>query len=408
MRCLEPVHWAGIVSSHTPAERGDMIQVRRNPSEGMNPDISTEEIPLPERLAAIRQDIRDEYLQPHQKPWIVGFSGGKDSTLVLQLVFEVLLELPPSRRTRLVHVLSNDTLVESPVIQNFVDQLLDQVRSAADGLHLPMTVVKTTPDPDNTFWVNLIGRGYPAPTRLFRWCTDRMKIRPTSNYIKGQISIGDEVILLLGVRRAESSLRARSVKRYDNDERLNAHNDLKGCLVYRPIKELSTEDVWMILLQRRPPWGGTHHNLVTLYRNAQGGECPFVVDSTDAPSCGTNSSRFGCWTCTVVDKDKSLQGFVDSGFDHLEPLVDFRDWLQGFSRDFGNRMKERRNGESGTGPFTPESRRLILERVLKAQAEVGVQLITDAEVRRIEEIWSSDEIQRALNKADKLLNILDS
>ena len=135
---------------------------------------------LPERLDQIRADMKDEYLQDHHTPWIVGFSGGKDSTILLQLVFEMLLELPPSKRLRHVHVLSNDTLVESPILQNFIDKTLDQVRHAAEGLPLPMTVVKTTPSPHHTFWVNLIGRGYPAPTRLFRWCTDRMKIRPTS------------------------------------------------------------------------------------------------------------------------------------------------------------------------------------------------------------------------------------
>src|SRR5580704_12974131 len=94
---------------------------------------------LPELLAQIRADMKEEYLQGHQKPWIVGFSGGKDSTILLQLVFEMLLELPPSKRLRHVHVLSNDTLVESPILQNFIDKTLDQVRQAVEGLHLPMT-----------------------------------------------------------------------------------------------------------------------------------------------------------------------------------------------------------------------------------------------------------------------------
>lgn len=362
---------------------------------------------LPERLANIRADMKEEYLQEHQTPWIVGFSGGKDSTIVLQLVFEMLLELPPSKRRRHVHVLSNDTLVESPVLQNFIDTTLDQVRDAVEGLNLPMTVVKTTPSPDHTFWVNLIGRGYPAPTRLFRWCTDRMKIRPTSHYIKTKISEAGEAILLLGVRRDESSLRFQSARRYDNGQRLNPHNDVKGCWVYRPIVELATEDVWILLLQRRPPWGGSHHQLVTLYRNAQGGECPFVVYTNDAPSCGS-SSRFGCWTCTVVDKDKSLQGFIDNGFEHLEPLADFRDWLQAYSRDFDNRMNQRRNGQEGVGPFTPESRRLILSRLLEVQREVGLKLISDAEIARIKSIWSEDECLSALNAANRLLTILSS
>ncbi|MCB1193045.1 MAG: hypothetical protein H7A23_12965 [Leptospiraceae bacterium] len=32
-------------------------------------------------------------------------------------------------------------------------------------------------------------------------------------------------------------------------------------------------------------------------------ECPLVIDDT-TPSCG--NSRLGCWTCTVIDQDKSM------------------------------------------------------------------------------------------------------
>jgi DNA sulfur modification protein DndC len=362
---------------------------------------------LPERLDAIRRDMRDEYTQPHKKPWIVGFSGGKDSTLVLQLVLEMVLRLPPSERTRAIHVLSNDTLVESPVVQAFVDRTLDRVRDAMEGLRLPVSVVKTSPDPEHTFWVNLLGRGYPAPSRGFRWCTDRMKIQPTSRHIKSQISAAGEVILLLGVRRSESSNRAVSVARYDNGERLNAHNDLKGCLVYRPIVEMSTDDVWLALMQSRPPWGGSHRELITLYRNAQGGECPFVVDADDAPSCGSSSARFGCWTCTVVDKDKSLQAFVDAGFEHLEPLVEFRNRIKDLSRQPEYRMVERRNGAPGLGPFTIEARRIMLAELREAEAAVKIPLISNAEVRRIEEIWSEDAERGAVRRAERLLKIFE-
>ncbi|MBL8235063.1 MAG: hypothetical protein JNL98_41560, partial [Bryobacterales bacterium] len=70
--------------------------------------------------------------------------------------------------------------------------------------------------------------------------------------------------------------------------------------------DFTTDEVWQILLQRQPPWGGSHRDLITLYRNASGGECPLVIDKDQAPSCGTGSSRFGCWTCTVVEKDRSM------------------------------------------------------------------------------------------------------
>ena len=275
-----------------------------------------------DRLHAAQRDIRGEYLAPHPDPWIVGYSGGKDSTLVLQLVLEMLLDLAPSDRTRPVHVLCNDTLVESPILTAYIDRMLARLRAAAEDLHLPVTVVKTTPDPDHTFWVNLIGRGYPAPTRMFRWCTDRMKIAPTSSYIRREVAASGEVVLLLGVRRGESANRARSANQHRNRDgsRLNPHDDLKGCMVFRPIMELTTDDVWQLLLQRSPPWGGSHRELVTLYRNAQGGECPLVIDKSTAPSCGTASSRFGCWTCTVVEKDRSMEAMIDAGHDHLEPL----------------------------------------------------------------------------------------
>lgn len=357
-------------------------------------------------LHAIQAELREEYLAPHAYPWIVGYSGGKDSTLLVQFVFEMLMDLAPGDRKRPVHILCNDTLVESPILMAYINTQLTRLEAAAEALHLPIKVVKTTPALEQTFWVNLIGRGYPAPTRSFRWCTDRMKIQPTSAYIRQQVSAAGEVILLLGVRRAESAQRAKNVKRHQNiaGTRLNPHDDLTGCLVYRPIMELSTEEVWLLLLQRRPPWGGSHTELLTLYRNAQGGECPLVIDKTQAPSCGTSSSRFGCWTCTVVEKDRSMEGFIDAGFDHLEPLMEFRDWLAVIRNDRSMRMLERRDGRIAlmgdgettvAGPFTLETRQAILTRLLKIQDEVGLPLIHPDEITRIKAIWAEDAVEEA-------------
>jgi DNA sulfur modification protein DndC len=296
-------------------------------------------------------------------------------------------------------------MVESPVLISYIDGQLKRLTEAAENLQLPITVVKTTPAIDHTFWVNLVGRGYPSPTRMFRWCTDRMKIQPTSNYIRHQVSAAGEVILLLGVRRAESAARSKSMNRHKNvaGTRLNRHDDLVGCLVYRPIMELGTDEVWQLLLQRRPPWGGTHRELVTLYRNAQGGECPLVIDKSQAPSCGSSSSRFGCWTCTVVDKDRSMEGFIDAGFEHLEPLLEFRDWLREIRNDRKLRMLERRDGrialmgdgEPVPGPFTLETRQLILTRLLKIQDEVGAPLIHPDEITRIKALWAEDAVLEA-------------
>jgi DNA sulfur modification protein DndC len=362
--------------------------------------VISEEMSLGAKLGGIIAELKDEYLQDHGTPWIIGFSGGKDSTLLAQLVLDMLLSLPPRRRTREVHVVANDTLVESPVIAGHLDLVLERIRKAVTPLRLPVIVAKTVPEVEQTFWVNLIGRGYPSPSRIFRWCTDRMKIAPTTTYIKSKVAESGEAILLLGVRRAESTQRARSVGRYDNGERLNPHNSLQNCFVFKPIVELTTDEVWQALLQSSPPWGGTHRELVTMYRNAGGGECPLVTDKSEAPSCGTASSRFGCWTCTVVEKDKSAESFIEAGYGDLEPLLEFRDWLKVIREDGGMRSATRRNGTLNfvgegrliPGPFTLEARREILERLLTIQEEVGIALISDEEIGVIRKIWAEDTV----------------
>jgi len=354
-------------------------------------------------LQAVVAEIRDEYLSPAQNhPWIVGFSGGKDSTLVAHALMAALLDISPSRLTRPIHIVANDTLVESPLVVSHLRQSLSEIDQAAQVLGLPITVATTAPDGDNTFWVLLIGKGYPSPNQQMRWCTDRLKIQPTSRYIKEQVAACGSAIILLGVRRDESNSRRRRIDAYDNqqDSRLQPHNDLVGAYIYRPIVDLATDDVWGILAGEPPPWGGTHARLIKLYRDAAGGECPVVLSQDDAPGCGTNSSRFGCWTCTVVEKDRSLQGLIDTGNHHYAPLITFRDWLKSIRNDPDLRMGQRRNGQVTVinnklvpGPFSLNARQMILERLLDTQRECGEQLISKAEIETIRRFWAEDLIR---------------
>lgn len=243
-----------------------------------------EEVSIAERWRDVVRGIRDEYLDPaHRFPWVVGFSGGKDSTVVAHGVFEALLSVPPSQRTRDVHIVSNDTLVESPLVIAHLDVVTKRVEEAAQNLNLPITVARTHPEPDKTFWVLLVGKGYPSPNLTMRWCTDRLKIQPTSGYIKRNISQYGAAIVVLGVRRDESQTRQRSIDKRKNDRgsNLTPHTDLMGALIYRPIVDLTTDDVWEILGSFHAPWGGNHRDLFQLYRDAEGGECPVVL-SPDA------------------------------------------------------------------------------------------------------------------------------
>ena len=347
---------------------------------------------------SVRRTIADEYAEPHNRPWIIGFSGGKDSTVVAHLVMEHLLELPPSKRRRDIHIVLNDTLVESPQIIEHAKKIQEAIRNAARAFKLPITVAVTEPNLEGTFWVNLIGKGYPTPNRNFRWCTDRMKIQPTTRYIKQCVSQSGEVVLLLGVRRDESSARAASMAKHDSEGRLHTHGSIKNCWIFRPIADITTDEIWEFLGTEDTPWGGGggHESLISLYRDAGGGECPVMTEASDAQSCG--NSRFGCWTCTLVTEDKSLGGLIDAGFVEFAPLLKFRNWLLEIRNQPERRNVQRRNGQisftdKGThivGPFTISTRIEILDRLLDLQKDVGMTLIRPDEVERIREIWGAD------------------
>ena len=349
-------------------------------------------------------EIKCEYASTSQNyPWIIGFSGGKDSTLVAHLVFEALLNIAPSQRNRQIHIVSNDTLVESPLVMAHLYKVQDQIKQAAKALNLPIAVVTTQPLAHQSFWVLLIGKGYPTPNQTMRWCTDRLKIQPTSNYILNEVSAHGAAILILGVRKDESNSRKRNIDKHQNiaNSNLSPHSTLPGAFLYRPIVDLTTDDVWEMLAEHAPAWGGSHRDLIQLYRDAGGGECPVIMSKDDAPGCGTNSSRFGCWTCTVVEKDKSLQGFVDSGMHEYSKLIEFRDWLKSIRNNSEYRQVHRRNGKlqfdgNGNhipGPFTVEARQMILQRLLDTQADYGVQLISLEEIELIRREWSASLAQ---------------
>lgn len=320
------------------------------------------------------------------RPWVVAYSGGKDSTLVLQLVYELILELGP-RAAKPVHVIASDTRVEAPNVETYLSERLTRIESHARANGVPVKVHRVRPSPEQGFWGNLIGKGYPSPTRWFRWCTTKMKIKPSRAAIESIVREQGGVVLLLGTRLDESASRARRMEaRATNERGLNPHGEIPDALVMTPIADWSTDQVWEYLFTHNPPpWGGTHDYMLDLYRQASGGECPVVLD-LNTPSCG--GSRFGCWTCTVVKEDKSMRGFIDSGEDWMAPLAEFRNWLKQIREDPTNRDGVRRNEAFGTGPFTSEMRKEILRRLLAMEKAIGRRLIEDEEIAYIQRQWA--------------------
>jgi DNA sulfur modification protein DndC len=249
------------------------------------------------------------------------------------------------------------------------------------------------PELQHRFFVAVIGRGYAPPTHWFRWCTKGMRIRPMTQFIRKQLASSGRVIVVLGLRRSESSSRALTLDRYATDLQFQGnYGSLKGAVALTPIEDFGTADVWQFLMQNSSPWGQSNRELADMYRAAAGGECAsHSLGEGLSSTCG--GSRFGCWTCTVVRKDRSGEALAES-HPQYEELVEFRNWLRVIRYESARRWKVRRNGRPGPGPLTLETRREILDRLLKTETAIGSNLIRPEEIVEIQRLWNLDGDRR--------------
>lgn len=370
-------------------------------------------------IEGLHKEIRELY-QDDLVPWIVGYSGGKDSTAVLQLIWNALEELPEEKRHKSIYVVTTDTMVENPVVSMWVERSHESMRKTAAEKNLPIEPRLLRPTTDESYWVNLIGRGYPAPRHKFRWCTERLKIRPSNRFISEVVSSNGEAILCIGARKAESAARAKVMEKntkFRIRDRLSPSASLAGCMIYTPVETWTNDDVWIYLNRSKNPWGVTNKDLLGMYAGASpDGECPLVVDDT-SPSCG--DSRFGCYVCTLVEKDKSMTAMIQNDVEKewMMPLLDLRNALDfrnnGSSSDAKSNDHHLRDfrrmsgavqildsGKGVPGPYTQDSREKWLRKLLEAQTHIrengppdvaGLKLITHDELREIRRIWVVDK-----------------
>ena len=358
-------------------------------------------------LSAIYDEIKQVYLSDG-RPWILGFSGGKDSTCMVQIVWHALAELPSEKLQKSIYVISSDTLVESPQIVERITASLEKIEAAARRSRIPISTNLLRPPVTDTFWVRILGLGYPAPTSMFRWCTDMLKIANADRFIKERVSEYGEVIVLLGTRKSESTTRQQTMNLLEiQNSVLSHHKKFAQTYVYTPLVDFETEDVWNYLLQNMNPWGDNNRDLLALYQDANAAECPLVVD-TSTPSCG--NGRFGCWTCTVVDRQRSLDSMIENGQDRMEPLAELRYelkktqdpqlWpkIRQITRRNGN-VDLRNDGSDYTpGPYTLDFRKQYLEKLLRGQLKVRelgpdptMTLISEEEIHEIQRIWRMEQ-----------------
>ncbi|WP_244148928.1 DNA phosphorothioation system sulfurtransferase DndC [Desulfonatronum thioautotrophicum] len=400
---MEPVHKETVVPPKAPSARASAFQCL-----GFKPAIDL-----------LHEEIRELYLAD-DTPWIIGYSGGKDSTAIVQLIWTALADLPPGQRTKTIHVITTDTMVENPVVSIWVANSLQQMRLAAAEQDMPFQPHQLRPKLADTFWVNLLGKGYPAPRHKFRWCTLRLKITPSNTFISKIVSGSGEAILVLGTRKAESAARAASMTRHEKGrvrDRLSPNSGLPGSLVYTPIEDWTNDDVWFYLMQVKNPWGWSNRDLLNMYAGATAdGECPLIVDES-TPSCG--NSRFGCWVCTMVEQDKSMSAMIqnDAEKEWMLPLLDIRNALDfrideagNYSENADRHLRDFRrmsgavqlmsSGREIPGPYIQSARENFLRMLLQAQAHIHLtgpeavremDLITLDELQEIRRIWVMDK-----------------
>lgn len=350
----------------------------------------------------IKEEMKRVYLHDN-RPWMIGYSGGKDSTLLCQLVFEMLEEMPEDARKKKVYIVTSDTLVENPIVKNYMHKMNKAINVASQEKRLNIEAHMLYPETKNTFWSLVIGLGYPTPEPPgFRWCTERLKINPSNAFTYNTIKKDGEIVILLGVRKAESASRSRSISSREIEGKLlTRHDQIAKAYVYSPLSEIRNENVWEYLLQGdgKSPWNTDNKYLYSLYQGETLGEEDSVVGQVNKDNMKvTGNSRFGCWICTMVKEDKSLKNFIDHGATELIPLRDFRNWLVELRSDVNARDYRRRNGsiylmsngEFGRGPFTMETRKEILRRLLKLEMETGFELITIQELKMIDKMWEDE------------------
>ncbi|MFD1675648.1 phosphoadenosine phosphosulfate reductase family protein [Alicyclobacillus fodiniaquatilis] len=388
-------------------------------------------------LQDIIEEIKEIYLRDN-RDLIVTFSTGKDSSLVLSLVWTALEQLPVHQRTKTIHVITSETGVEEPAMTAFVRHSVRMIQQAAASQRLPIQAHLVMPVMKDRYWVQVLGKGNTPvmSTSRFMWCQSKLKIQPVNRIVeeicaRNSLTTFDEydAVMLLGVREDESSRRKTSIEKHALEDKFALHANLKRVLVYHPIRHITTSQVWDTLITHGLPWGVDIHDLVAHYQ-ASDKECPFTANCTQAPSCG--GGRNGCFVCTMMShpmQDPMMVNLINSGNTSLIPLLAFKGLLYDIRLDIRYRQPLRRAAERNLlkqadtmvgqlnlfddeavddfkmvegwkfepGPISLAGRKLLLEALLYTEQASGHTLIEEAEIDAILEAWAADGL--ILNKS---------
>ena len=299
---------------------------------------------------------------------LVSFSGGKDSSTVLQLVLAAM-----TGTGKRLYIVTADTRMEIPYFQAYVERVKERIITYISAGQLNAEVVTVMPPAHDSFWAAVLGKGYPAAHMGFRWCTGKLKIDPITRFTK-TVTTGVSSMVFVGVRRAESELRARI---YQQQDYKPGH--------FAPILHWQAADVWEYLLTEPCPWGD-HSELVEVYRYSSD-ECVYG----EKQGVCVGNARYGCWACPLQKSTQLDMIAMHTGDDRYRELKHYKEVLAGMANQHAFRSCFRRNGEEGAGPFLVDIRRRLYDDLKALERSTGWKLITPEEETCIMADWERDE-----------------
>ena len=301
--------------------------------------------------------------------WVVGFSGGKDSTATVTFIDWAIGQGLIQRPKNLILVYS-DTLMELPSLEDSAHRLMAHLQSRGWQIRCSVPALETKPTTVERFFVTMLGRGYPPPHNRFRWCTKRMKTAKIDQiYQSIADEYGSDFLGIDGIRKGESAARDSLILAScstDDGECGQGwfHNTTHGAKL-SPILHWRVCQVWewniLAWIEHNYPVNGM---MQTYGADA-------YVDDIEEPL----SARTGCIGCPLVTTpnekrpkpDKALATVVDQeAWSHLAPFQGLSEvyWRLRWDDSFRHHKK---NGQKGC--LTLAAREWALAEILAIQAE---------------------------------------
>lgn len=319
-------------------------------------------------------DVIENVYVSDDKPWYVAYSGGKDSTLVLLLIVEFLKKRKNDKK---IHIVYCDTGVEFPIMRDYTIGVLNNLDKIARIYNLPIEILIAKPRIEDSFFVNVIGKGYVPPSFMFRWCTNRLRTRPLQDVTKDK-----ENIILLGTRFDESTERNRTLKSNQVDSYIFRQRSYPNSTIFSPIIDYNVEEVWKSIETLNIDAIIDVEKLKFLYKG---------FSESNEQNREILGGRYGCWVCTVVRRDKAGENLVKKGYAEINHLLSFRQLLLDLRNDPSKRYPNRKTGEKGKGPFSLDTRKMILERLILTEKQSGYKLIDEEEICFIKHLWENED-----------------